>query len=161
MMRTREAAIPGGRMATYGTNPQVIHETIEGETIIIDLASGTYYSLQGSGPEIWNLVAAGEPATAIVDRLTHADGAPRDVVEPAVDAFLGELQRERLVAPIEPSAAATREAVVELSRNGHGSAFSPPKLEKYTDMQDIILLDPVHQVDDARGWPNAAPQTAA
>ena len=35
-------------------------------------------------------------------------------------------------------------------------AFTPPKLERYTDMQEIILLDPVHKVD-SQGWPRAAP----
>ena len=32
--------------------------------------------------------------------------------------------------------------------------FVPPTLEKYTDMQDLVLLDPVHEVDE-RGWPHA------
>ena len=26
-------------------------------------------------------------------------------------------------------------------------------LEKYTDMQDLLLLDPIHEVDDGSGWP--------
>jgi len=26
-------------------------------------------------------------------------------------------------------------------------------VEKYTDMQDLVLLDPVHEVDE-RGWPH-------
>jgi hypothetical protein len=30
-----------------------------------------------------------------------------------------------------------------------------PPISKFTDMQDIILLDPVHEVD-ARGWPHAS-----
>jgi hypothetical protein len=33
-------------------------------------------------------------------------------------------------------------------------ALEPPALEKFTDMQDLILLDPVHEVDE-RGWPHA------
>jgi hypothetical protein len=31
-----------------------------------------------------------------------------------------------------------------------------PLIEKFTDMEDLLLLDPVHDVD-ARGWPHAAP----
>ncbi|MCU1244771.1 MAG: hypothetical protein JWN02_681, partial [Acidobacteria bacterium] len=34
-----------------------------------------------------------------------------------------------------------------------------PRLERYTDMQEIILLDPVHKVD-SQGWPHAAPSAA-
>jgi hypothetical protein len=32
--------------------------------------------------------------------------------------------------------------------------FQPPVLESYSDMQDILLLDPIHEVDDKAGWPN-------
>ena len=30
--------------------------------------------------------------------------------------------------------------------------FTTPTLEIFSDMQDILLLDPVHDVDE-RGWP--------
>lgn len=26
-------------------------------------------------------------------------------------------------------------------------------LEKFTDMEDLLLLDPIHEVDVAAGWP--------
>jgi hypothetical protein len=146
---------PGGTL-TYSTNPNVIHETIDGETIIIDLASGTYFSLQGSGPRIWEALVAGEPVPSIVGRFAAAGDA--DAVESAVAAFLEQLEQEGLVA--RPAAAPA--ALVErtsVPSNGDGANFAPPVLEKYTDMQDIILPDPVHQVD-ARGWPHAQAETA-
>jgi hypothetical protein len=31
----------------------------------------------------------------------------------------------------------------------------PPRLERYTDMKDYFLLDPIHEVDTA-GWPRPA-----
>jgi hypothetical protein len=39
---------------------------------------------------------------------------------------------------------------------GEPAAFEPPLLEKFTDMEDLLLLDPVHEVD-GRGWPHPAP----
>jgi hypothetical protein len=30
--------------------------------------------------------------------------------------------------------------------------FVAPVLDKYTDMQELLLLDPIHEVD-ASGWP--------
>jgi Coenzyme PQQ synthesis protein D (PqqD) len=140
-------------MAAFTTNPQVIHETIDGETIIIDLASGSYYSLQGSGPEIWNGLAEGETLPALTQRLTASYGESQEI-KAALATFLRELEAEQLIQRGE-------ETVTEEPRtlNGGGGGapeapFVPPKLEKYTDMQDIILLDPVHEVD-ARGWPHA------
>jgi hypothetical protein len=33
--------------------------------------------------------------------------------------------------------------------------FEPPRLERYNDMNDYFLLDPIHEVDTA-GWPRPA-----
>jgi hypothetical protein len=42
-----------------------------------------------------------------------------------------------------------------LGNNGIGkSPFEMPKLSKYTDMEDLLALDPIHEVDEM-GWPNA------
>ncbi len=38
-------------------------------------------------------------------------------------------------------------------------AFAPPRLQRYTDMQDLLLLDPIHDVDEV-GWPVASPAGA-
>ena len=39
--------------------------------------------------------------------------------------------------------------------NGERGAYVSPGVDKYTDMQELILLDPVHEVD-AIGWPAPA-----
>jgi hypothetical protein len=142
-------------MNGYETNPNVIHETIQGETIIIDLATGTYYSLLGSGPAIWEELAAGAATAVILDRAVERfEGDPAEI-RGAVEAFIRDLEEQQLIAPTDAG-----------GRNGAGLApatdrtpFVAPKLETYTDMQDIILLDPVHKVD-GRGWPHPA-DTAA
>jgi hypothetical protein len=41
---------------------------------------------------------------------------------------------------------------------GERVPFVPPGFATFTDMQDIILLDPVHEVD-TRGWPHASAGT--
>jgi len=38
-----------------------------------------------------------------------------------------------------------------------GTVFAPPVLEVYTDMQDLLLLDPIHDVDETVGWPSPKP----
>ena len=37
-------------------------------------------------------------------------------------------------------------------------SFEAPILHKYTDMQDLLLLDPIHEVDEA-GWPSVKPDS--
>jgi hypothetical protein len=68
------------------------------------------------------------------------------------------LQREELVAATENSASASV-SPPDAASNG-SKTFEPPLLEKYTDMQDLVLLDPVHEVDST-GWPAPKPDASA
>ena len=139
-------------MAAYSTNPNAMHETIDGETIVIHLATGTYYSLRGSGSVIWNAIASGTTRDLIVAELEGAYEAPSGEIATATDAFLSELEAEQLIARGNGSEPVGEPIVSSQMR----SAFEEPQLAKYEDLQDIILLDPVHMVDD-QGWPHAAP----
>jgi hypothetical protein len=131
--------------------PQVIAETIDGEAIMIDLATGNYYSVRGCGADICTLLEAGASTDEIVAALLELYDADRSAVELAVETLIGELEQEQLVTSTDgdgkgpPPLPAGRSAK---------APFLPPTFEKYTDMQDLVLLDPVHEVDE-RGWPHA------
>jgi len=144
-------------MSGYVTNPQAMHETIDGETIVIDLSTGTYYSLRGSGSAIWSAVASGASVEAIIDRLETAYEASPGEIAAATEEFLSELEVEQLIARANGARPGTASppALPETR-----SPFEKPQLEKYEDMQDIIMLDPVHMVDD-KGWPHPAGSDAA
>ena len=129
-----------------------MHETIDGETIIINVATGTYYSLDGVGSEIWRALELTASIDAIVDVLAGRYDAPRDTVAQATHALLDELQIEELVVPSEANGQRVDFTILEPIAPA-GSAFKSPKLEKHTDMQDLILLDPVHEIDPQQGWP--------
>lgn len=137
------------------SSPQVIHETIDGEVIIINLATGTYYSLKGSGADIWELVQqpAGSGESEIIDALDARYSAPRIRLEATVRSFLFELVQEGLVSPAPEGSDAGLAEFLEPNRGDDAQqAFEPPMLEKFTDMQDLVLLDPVHEVAEM-GWP--------
>ena len=137
--------------------PQVIHESIDGEVIIINLTSGTYYSLKGSGAELWELISSspGIDSAELVDGLASRYDAPRSEIELAVVPFVEHLDSEGLIGQAEQNG---RPHLVASGDSGNAAtqSFEPPKLEKYTDMQDLVLLDPVHQVDET-GWPEPNP----
>jgi hypothetical protein len=133
--------------------PHVIAETMGGETVIVHLSTGCYFNLGGSGPEIWDAVAAGRDEDEIVRRLERDYDAPESELRDAVTRLVGELAGEDLIVP-DPDAAATSTDAGEAAVGGARKAFAQPALGKFNDMQDIILLDPVHEVD-ARGWPYA------
>jgi hypothetical protein len=134
--------------------PDVVHETIDGETVIVNLENGVYYSLRNSGVDIWNLIEAGanfEELTAEIGK--RYLGAPAEI-QKAIRELLITLQKEGLLQvsstrrtesliPPAPMAAARHKKI----------KFENPILEKYSDMQELLLLDPIHEVDED-GWPN-------
>ena len=141
-------------------SPHVIHETIDGEVIVINLASGNYYSVKGAGADVWDVIESspGADKNAIAAVVAARFGRAGDDVASEIGDFLEALQREELVAATENGAVVSVQAT-----NGAGhdaKAFEPPLLEKYTDMQDLVLLDPVHEVG-ATGWPAPKPDATA
>jgi hypothetical protein len=145
----------------FALSGQVLHDSIDGEVIVIDLGTGTYYSLRDSAAEVWGLVQRAPGATP--KELAEALGARYEInghdVESAVSAFLGRLHEEGLVSAVEGDPPTTFVAPT-LAPNGQPRVFVAPVLDKYTDMQDLVLIDPVHEVSGA-GWPHAAPQAPA
>ena len=139
---------------TYRVNsPQVISETVGGETIIVNLASGHYFSLQGSAVDVWQGIERGESAEAIVLQLEQRYEAPDGEIGAAVKNLLDDFVAAELLVAEANGAAAGPVAITHEA--GERTPFVAPSFSTFTDMQDIILLDPVHEVD-TRGWPHAS-----
>jgi hypothetical protein len=139
--------------------PHVIHEVFDDEVVIVNLESGRYYTMSEVGAGIWQLIRDGAAVDAIYAAVNRwYDGAPMEM-KAAVGRFLDELQREGLAVPAAGDAAAPYDALAE-DPVTQSRVFQAPSLQKYTDMEDLLLLDPIHEVD-ATGWPNRRPGTAA
>jgi hypothetical protein len=128
--------------------PKVIHEVFETEVVIVNLETGIYYSARGSGIEIWRALERGHSRAAIVGHFAPWPGGSEKA-----DAFLEQLLREQLV--VEKQNGET-ETAANISAT---SEFLPPQLDKFTDMQELLLLDPIHELDES-GWPRKAPATS-
>ena len=122
--------------------------------MVVNLESGFYFSLLGSAPTIWYRLEAG--ATRIDDLLEAVSQAYdcTGVEERELTTnFLKQLLNQALIVPAEST-----ERFIEDNKPSLDTlpTFEPPVLEVFTDLQDILLLDPIHDVDDA-GWPIATP----
>jgi hypothetical protein len=135
--------------------PHVVYESFADEMVLINLASGNYYSADRTGMTVIQLLvkhgSPGEIALALAAR--HAK--PFADIEPPVRAFIAALQAEGLIvpAPAGDTPIALGSVPPELP-GGTGGDFVPPHLQRFSDMQDLLLLDPIHQVDES-GWPVA------
>ncbi|HEY1605296.1 MAG TPA: PqqD family protein [Allosphingosinicella sp.] len=134
--------------------PDVVGEIVDGEAIIMHLGRGYYYSLEGSGALIWGGIERRMPAGSIADALAARFGIDPSQARETTGALLDDLLSHKLVRPAgQPGQEADLSEIPV-----PGGLYAEPRLEIFTDLQDLLLLDPIHDVDDA-GWP-IAPQRA-
>lgn len=148
-------------MTSFRANePQVIHQTVDDETVIVDLGSGCYYSLRGSAQAIWSALDRGLERSGVVDEIVDRYEGERSDIALAVEGFVTQLVDDRLIVPIPDGSSAVATVAggsLDGDRDGARQTFEPPVIERFDDLQDLILLDPVHEVSEEEGWPHARP----
>jgi hypothetical protein len=135
------------------SSDHVAHEVIEGDAILINFTTGRYFSLDGSGGRVWEILAAG-PASAstLAESLSAAFAVQSASLRDTLAGFLEELREEGLVAATERAAQPPAPTALEDS-----GPFDAPILRKYTDLEALLLLDPIHDALPS-GWPNTKPE---
>ena len=134
----------------------VTHETIDGEAVIINLDSGNYYSLVDVGSFIWGLIDKGASASEVQNVILDTYQGDAGDVAQGVQHLLAELQQENLIVPIDVAGDIDFTKAAPSNNKHEKPSFNPPSLNKYSDMQELLLLDPIHDVDEA-GWPKPVP----
>lgn len=132
--------------------PNIMHETIDNEVVVVNLDNGTYYSFDGVGGRIWEwLDGEGQSLENLIERVAASFHGDPDQIAASVSRFMKQLDTEKLVnvvsADTAPSWAAGMETAVR-------AEFAEPVMQKYTDMEALLLVDPVHEVDEEAGWPH-------
>lgn len=122
-------------------------ERFEGEYVILDLASGRYIALSAHAGAIWDALMAGMSPDAIGDAI-EADESRRE----ALNAFVSQLAELALIAPMDEPSPST-------SLNGQLDEISRVEgpleltIDVFDDLSELLLADPVHDVDEDAGWP--------
>lgn len=131
----------------YQLNDQsVVSEVLDGEAIVIHLQTGAYYSMQAGAANMWNALLNGWSVEEISDQLVQTTALNVELVAVDVARFVATLEAEELIRPTNDDAAAPRDAFLP------SAEYARPELLKYTDMQELLLVDPIHEVSE-EGWP--------
>ncbi len=141
-------AMGGGR--TYIRYPRVIHERFEDDITVLNLENGFYYALEGSATVLWSRLQTGATPQELTKTLV-AYGVEFDA-EIAVEEFLATLASAGLTTNKAPDIAPW--PVDEFEPEGE---LTPPMIEEFGDMAELLLLDPVHEIDPVMGWPAVPP----
>ena len=120
-------------------SPAVVFDASANDTVIINLVSGRYFRLDAASSLAWNALLASGSREAFV---ASAGNAPE--LAASVDSMIEALTAENLIVPAgETTAEAT------------SWAFAGFSLESFSDLEDILGLDPIHEADPDKGWPAA------
>jgi hypothetical protein len=117
----------------------VAAKEIDGEILVMNVSNGMYYSLQGVGAVTWRLLADGyslrQAAGALADGW-HEDGSRTlsDVMALAI-----RLVDEGLVSV---ASAPVSQDEASVSADSTSISYAPPELNSYSDMADLLALDP-------------------
>jgi hypothetical protein len=123
----------------------VTSETFDEDTVLINFLTGTYFSLRGSAPLIWRLL---QTATSLDEILASVGGDTGDARD-SVRAMLDTLIAENCVHSVEVD-----EAEIGRSNSRTLVPYTAPIVETFHDLQELIVVDPVHEVDEIDGWPH-------
>jgi hypothetical protein len=123
-------------------SPEVVYDEIDGEYVIVDLASGKYFRIQGESGKLFAWIISGQD-------LTHTPETLNGKTVEILESTIRTLEDKAIIREFADSDA-------EISQGSpNGFELEEFVVEEFTDLQDIIGLDPIHEVDLNQGWPVA------
>ncbi|MEE9417760.1 MAG: PqqD family protein [Acidimicrobiales bacterium] len=138
----------------YKQASHILAEELDGEVLAIDERTGTYYSMSGTAVAVWNRLITGADATELCEEIVAQFPAVQNEIREDFTAFESQLKEAGLieVAVGDSNAMAPEQRLKPISWGTDG--WSTPVIGVHAEMQDILLFDPVHQVDYDKGWPH-------
>lgn len=136
--------------------PTVSAESFDDEVIIIHFENGNYYSLDSFGTSVWKALEAGADQESILHHITKQFRAKRKEVALRLDKLLEQLLAEDLVLKITDKSSPWEP---EIESEPLDLPEDAGALLKFDDMQELLLLDPIHDVDEA-GWPHTRQESS-
>jgi len=150
---TQGAEVESGLTGKYCVNGRmIISELFEDEVVAVNFETGSYYGMSGAAMDAWRLLQNSASPGELSDYLGRRYAAPDGVIARDVSEFLQRLMAEKLILEGSQAEASPLPETPQDERR----PWQKPELSVYEDMQDLLLLDPVHDVDET-GWPARKP----
>lgn len=129
--------------------PWMTHERLDDQVMMINLETGAYFALERPAADCWTALTAGAGFDGIVAEVVAQFDVPQPQAEVDVEVFLATLLAEGIV---RRSTDLPAEAAPERAAPAERLAYRPPQIEKHDDLEELLLLDPIHDVGP-EGWP--------
>jgi hypothetical protein len=114
---------------------QVAASIIDGETVIVNLSNGNYYSMDGTGTHVWAMIEQRRSLAEMEQCLAALRGAEHEQVAEHLQTLVSQMLAELVIEPAEEP----EHGVPPISLD---AAYQPPVFHIYRDMRDLLALDP-------------------
>jgi len=141
--------------------PWMTHERLDDQVMMINLETGAYFALERPAADCWTALTAGAGFAGMVAEVKAHFDVPQARAEADVESFLASLLDEGIVRwssdhPVElppsQSAGQLTSPPADGAPTADRLAYRPPQIEKHDDLEELLLLDPIHDVGP-EGWP--------
>lgn len=89
--------------ATVRITPDVLHQELGGETVLLNLANENYFGLDEVGTRVWQVLGETRNANDVVTRLIEEYDVPTEQLRADVERLITELASAGLVSLGEPA----------------------------------------------------------
>jgi hypothetical protein len=131
----------------YEVNKKMFCDIADDFAIVIDSDTGIYYGINNFGTSVFENLIKGSTVADVLDELNKIPGVPADI-EQRLTTFIEKLREKKIIVDngktakneisINPELAIKDEFIFEVTG--------------YADAQELLLADPIHDVEEALGW---------
>lgn len=119
--------------------PDIVFEEFDDDLVVLNLSTGQYFDFNKAAQSLWDVLScAGD-----VNEIGRALKNPHDLAP-----FVEDLIRYQLLAEGSDTQPLSETAIHLLQE-----ITEKPTVDRYDDLADLIVADPIHDVDTQEGWP--------
>ncbi|WP_256759529.1 hypothetical protein [Cohnella sp. WQ 127256] len=126
---------------------KMFYDIADGQAIVINFVTGMYYGASALGSMVLDTLMQGKAPKQIVDTIKNNEDCVVDI-DQRVEQFIAALtEKEILISDDQPYSQESLGDFVVV--DGDYSL----ELNEFAEVQDLLLADPVHDVEADMGWP--------
>ncbi|MFX3635021.1 MAG: hypothetical protein ACE3L7_01065 [Candidatus Pristimantibacillus sp.] len=126
---------------------KMFYDIADGQAIVINFVTGMYYGASALGTMVLDALMQGKAPKQIVDLIKNNEGCVVDI-DQRVERFIAALtEKEIFISDDQPYSQESMGDFIVV--DGDYSL----ELNEFAEVQDLLLADPVHDVEADMGWP--------
>jgi len=126
---------------------KMFYDMADGQAVVINFETGMYYGTSSLASAVLDLLMKNADPSKVLDAVKALDGCPADI-DASFKAFIDELIAKAII--VESGSSDDVDISIDAAALADGFALT---LNEFSEVQDLLLADPIHDVDVDAGWP--------